>query len=71
MNNELQLCKPAEAAKILDMGLSTVYRLAANGVIPSMKISGAVRFDKAALARFIQEKQAERMGVRPTQRFRS
>ncbi len=40
------LLKPSDVRQLLNVGLSTVYRLAAKGVLPTVKIPGAglVRF---------------------------
>jgi excisionase family DNA binding protein len=35
----------AEVARILDVSIKKVYRMAAKGQIPSLKISNSIRFD--------------------------
>lgn len=40
------LIKPQEAADMLKVSVPTIYRWAAAGVIPSIKIGGAVRLRK-------------------------
>ena len=47
------LLTPSEVAARLRIGLSTVYRLAAEREIPSYKIGGARRFDEADLDRYL------------------
>jgi len=43
--HQRKLVKAEKMAEILGMSLSRVYRLAADGTIPSYKVGGAVRFD--------------------------
>jgi excisionase family DNA binding protein len=40
----------AEVARILDVSIKKIYRMAANGQIPSLKISNSIRFDPHDIA---------------------
>ena len=51
------LLKPAEAAQLLNVGVSTVYDLAAKGMLPSIKIGKSVRIPKAELEAWLRERQ--------------
>ncbi|MES5953106.1 helix-turn-helix domain-containing protein [Bacillus fungorum] len=41
-------------ARLLDMSEQTIYRLARQGELPSIKISGTIRFDKSEIERHLQ-----------------
>jgi excisionase family DNA binding protein len=47
----------AEIAKLLGVTPQHIYRMAANGSIPSFRISGSVRFDPDDVAAWLQGKQ--------------
>jgi excisionase family DNA binding protein len=40
----------AEVARILDVSIKKIYRMAAQGQIPSLKISNSIRFDPREIA---------------------
>jgi excisionase family DNA binding protein len=40
----------AEVARILDVSIKKIYRMAAKGQIPSLKISNSIRFDPRDIA---------------------
>ena len=40
------------------VGLSTLYRLAANGTLPAVRLGGAVRFRRATIERFLAQQEA-------------
>lgn len=40
----------AEVARILDVSIKKIYRMAAKGQIPSLKISNSIRFDPQEIA---------------------
>ncbi len=40
----------AEVARILNVSIKKIYRMAANGQIPSLKISNSIRFDPHDIA---------------------
>jgi len=40
----------AEVARILDVSIKKIYRMAAKGQIPSLKISNSIRFDPHDIA---------------------
>lgn len=45
-----QLLTARQVADVLQLGLRTVYRYAADGTIPARKIGGSLRFHRADLA---------------------
>lgn len=49
--------KVAEIAKLLSVTPQHIYRMAARGSIPSIRISGSVRFDPDEVAAWLQRKQ--------------
>lgn len=57
------LLKPAEAAEFLSLGESTIYRMAASGELPSVKIGRSVRFRRADLIEYANN--LEPAGVAP------
>ena len=44
-----------EVAAVLNLSTKSVYRYAKDGLIPSILIGGAVRFDPADVAAFLRE----------------
>jgi len=50
--------KVAEVAELFGVTPQHIYRMAANGSIPSFRISGSVRFDPDEMAAWLKEKQA-------------
>ena len=58
---QLDHCLTApELARLLKLHRITVYRLAAEGEIPSFKIATAVRFDPRAVAKWIRAQAVSR-----------
>ena len=49
------LLTPREAGEILRIKLSTVYKMSMSGILPTVKISGSLRFRREALSKFIEE----------------
>ncbi len=49
--------KVAEIAKLLSVTPQHIYRMAAQGSIPSIRISGSVRFDPDEVAAWLQRKR--------------
>jgi excisionase family DNA binding protein len=58
--------KVAEIAELLGVTPQHIYRMAANGTIPSFRISGAVRFDPDDVATWLQGKQGPLITPRKT-----
>jgi excisionase family DNA binding protein len=58
MDNRLSL-RPAECARAMGLGRSTVYALIASGELPSIRIRGAVRIPMDRLRQWIDEKAAD------------
>jgi len=52
-----RLEKPKEIAALLNCGVSTVYRLAAAGVLPAVKVPGTnlVRFRREVIERLVRQ----------------
>jgi excisionase family DNA binding protein len=44
----------AEVAQILDVSIKKIYRMAAKGQIPSLKISSSIRFDPHDIAAWLR-----------------
>lgn len=44
----------AEVARILDVSIKKIYRMAAKGQIPSLKISHSIRFDPRDIAAWLR-----------------
>lgn len=62
--NERQSLQPVllhadEAAALLGLGRSTVYRLLQSGELPSIRVGRAVRVPRASLARWIAAQTGE------------
>ena len=49
--------KVAEVAELFGVTPQHIYRMAANGSIPSFRVSGSVRFDPDEVAAWLKEKQ--------------
>lgn len=56
---EPRLLKVEKAAEYLNLHTETVYGLARKGVIPTVKVGRAVRFDRLELDKFVENKIAE------------
>jgi excisionase family DNA binding protein len=49
----------AEVAQILDVSIKKIYRMAAKGQIPSLKISSSIRFDPHDFAAWLRSQSNE------------
>jgi len=58
LKNKTGALKVAEVAELFGVTPQHIYKMAANGRIPSFRISGAVRFDPDEVAVWLQQKQA-------------
>src|ERR1700730_854042 len=58
LKSRTEALKVAEIAKLFGVTPQHIYRMAANGSIPSFRISGSVRFDPDEVAAWLKEKQA-------------
>lgn len=56
----------AEIAEILDVSIKKIYRMAAKGQIPSLKISSSIRFDPQEIAAWLRSQAT----TSPVRRFR-
>ena len=48
----------AEIARILDVSIKKIYRMAAQGQIPSLKISNSIRFDPQEIAVWLRSQSS-------------
>lgn len=48
----------AEVARILDVSIKKIYRMAAQGQIPSLKISNSIRFDPHDIAEWLRSQSS-------------
>jgi excisionase family DNA binding protein len=48
----------ADVARILDVSIKKVYRMAAKGQIPSLKISNSIRFDPQDIAVWLRSQSS-------------
>ena len=48
----------ADVARILDVSIKKIYRMAAKGQIPSLKISSSIRFDPHDIAVWLRSKSS-------------
>ena len=48
----------AEVAQILDVSIKKIYRMAAKGQIPSLKISSSIRFDPHDIAVWLRSQSS-------------
>lgn len=48
----------AEVAQILDVSIKKIYRMAAKGQIPSLKISSSIRFDPHDIAAWLRSQSS-------------
>ena len=49
--------KVGEVAKVLAVSSQQIYKMAASGSIPSLRISGAIRFDPGEIADWLKKKR--------------
>ena len=56
--------KVGEIAKLLGVTPQHIYKMAARGAIPSLRISGSVRFDPDEVAIWLQGKQTPIVAAR-------
>lgn len=54
-----------EVAELFAISVSTAYRLAESGAIPSLKIGGSLRFDPRALQMWLAEQTQGSMTEEP------
>ena len=65
---EQVLLKAEQAAALLGLGRSQVYRMAADGLLPTVRLGRAVRIPAAALRVWIEERiRGGSAPVHPTQ----
>jgi excisionase family DNA binding protein len=54
IESKKEALRAAEVAKILDLSVKQIYRLAAKGQIPFLKISSSIRFDPHDIAMWLR-----------------
>lgn len=59
MEAEKLLIKPMEAARMLSVGRASIYRLIAEGVIPSVRLGGSLRVSLDGLREWINAHSSE------------
>lgn len=60
MTTEALLLKPPDAAKLLGLSRTTVYRLIESRELQSIKVGRTLRVPREAIPEFIERKLAER-----------
>jgi excisionase family DNA binding protein len=58
LKNKTGALRVSEVAELFGVTPQHIYKMAANGRIPSFRISGAIRFDPDEVAAWLQQKQA-------------
>ena len=64
LKSRTEALKVADVAKLFGVTPQHIYRMAANGSIPSFRISGSVRFDPDEVAAWLKERQAPAVASR-------
>jgi len=59
LKNRTGAMRVAEVAELLGVTPQHIYKMAASGRIPSFRVSGAIRFDPADIASWLQDRQAQ------------
>ena len=66
MENGKEFLKPAEVGPLLGLSTGRIYQLIADGVLPSVRIGGAIRIPRAAWEAWLEEQKARALeAVRP------
>jgi excisionase family DNA binding protein len=58
--------KVGEVAKVLGVSPQQIYKMAASGSIPSLRISGAIRFDPGEIADWLKKKKRPTVNLLPS-----
>jgi excisionase family DNA binding protein len=64
-----QAVRASELAKLLGVTRQHVYKMAAEGLIPSFRVGAAVRFDPALLAEWLRRKMPKPIGTAERERI--
>jgi excisionase family DNA binding protein len=59
MSDGEELLRPADLAKLLGVSRSRVYQLLASGVVPAVRVGGAIRIPRAAWEEWLRGRTAE------------
>jgi len=55
LNGKTRALRVSDVATLLNISERMVYQLSKEGLLPTIRISGCIRFDPAALARWLQQ----------------
>lgn len=58
VESKKEALRVAEVAQILDVSIKKIYRMAAKGQIPSLKISSSIRFDPHDIAAWLRNQSS-------------
>jgi excisionase family DNA binding protein len=58
LEGKREALRVAEVAQILDVSIKKIYRMAAKGQIPSLKISSSIRFDPHDIAAWLKSQSS-------------
>jgi excisionase family DNA binding protein len=58
VESKKEALRVAEVARILDVSIKKIYRMAAKGQIPSLKISNSIRFDPQEIAVWLRSQSS-------------
>ena len=57
-----QALRVSEVAQLLSVTPQHIYKMAANGLLPSLRISGAIRFDPQELVNWLKARNTPGVG---------
>ncbi len=58
VEDKKEALRVAEVARVLNVSIKKIYRMAANGQIPSLKISNSIRFDPHDIAVWLRSQSS-------------
>lgn len=61
IESKKEALRVAEVAQILDLSIKQIYRMAAKGQIPSLKISNSIRFDPHDVAVWLRNQSSTKL----------
>jgi len=57
LENRTRAMRLGDLAEVLGVSSQQIYKMAASGTIPSLRISGAIRFDLGEIADWLKKKR--------------
>ena len=57
MNEDQQFLRPSDLAPLLGVSASRIYQMLAAGVLPSVRIAGAIRIPRAAWKQWLESQR--------------